>query len=303
MRLTRFAAVAAAAATFATAGVALVSGSAAADPGCPNVDVVAIPGTWETGIDRNDELSGTGMLGGVTRGLPGSENVDYVDYAATAFPWEGAIYGDSERQAVDNARGIIADVAFRCPATRFAIVGYSQGAHAAGDLAADIGTGLSVVPPSRIAAVGLISDPRRAPSDPLVGPPVGGAGAAGPRVGGFGFVSDRVRTVCAPNDLYCSTDNQDFVTRFAGFLAQSSDRDPAKLWRYQLEAASIIGDLMANGGIATLQSQLSEDANKDRVEQLQQFYQSGSHAAYGAYQVGGGESAVSWMHDWIASMG
>jgi hypothetical protein len=242
------------------------------------------------------------MLAGVTRGLPSSTRVDYVSYAATAFPWESEVYGASKREAVDNARSMIAAMGRECGATRIALLGYSQGADAAGDLAAEIGTGLGVVPPHRIAAVGLISDPRRSPTDALVGPPVGGAGAGGPRIGGFGLLTPQTRTICAIGDLYCTTASDDFVTRFAGFLAQTSHPDPAYLWRYQMEMGAILGDLMSNGGIPLLQSQLSESANQERARLLDEFYRSEAHTAYGSYPVGGGATALSWMHDWLASL-
>ncbi|MEU1548617.1 cutinase family protein [Nocardia sp. NPDC005745] len=276
------------------------SGPAVAAPDCPSLYVVAIPGTWETTADG--ERPGPGMLAGVTRGLPSSAWVDYVSYAATAFPWESEVYGASKREAVDNARGMIAAMGRECGATRIALLGYSQGADAAGDLAAEIGTGLGVVPPHRIAAVGLISDPRRSPTDALVGPPVGGAGAGGPRIGGFGLVTPQTRTICAIGDLYCTTASDDFVTRFAGFLAQTSHPEPAYLWRYQMEMGAIVGDLMSNGGIPLLQSQLSESANQERARLLDEFYRSEAHTAYGSYPVGGGATALSWMHDWLASL-
>ncbi|WP_084530418.1 cutinase family protein [Nocardia miyunensis] len=302
MRLKRVAAAAAAVALSGLSGVVFGSGSAAAAPACPNLYVVAIPGTWETGPDKAEHMHGPGMLAGVTRNMPSGTRVDYVDYAATAFPWEGDIYGKSKAQAVNKANGMIKAVAARCAAAKIAIVGYSQGADAAGDVAAEIGTGLGVVSPIRIAGVGLISDPRRSPTDIQVGPHAGGAGASGPRPGGFGFVSDRVRTICDPQDLYCSTKSDDFVTRFAGFLAETSDPNPASIWRYQLEAGSIVGDLMSSGGIGTLGTQLSEGANKKRVQQLEKFYGSGAHTSYGSYHVGGGQTALSWMHSWIAGM-
>ncbi len=283
-------------------GTALGTGTAAADPGCPSLYVVAIPGTWETGDHKPEDMTGPGMLAGVTRGLPRSAEVDYVSYAATAFPWEGDVYGASKKQAVDGARGLISSMAARCGATRYAVVGYSQGADAAGDLAAELGTGLGAVTPDKISGVGLISDPRRSPTDIQVGPAVGGAGSGGPRPGGFGFLSDRVRTICAEGDLYCSTADTDFIARFAGFLAQASGANAANMWRYQLEAGSIIGDLMSHGGIPTLQAQLSESANKQRVQQLEDFYGSGAHTSYGSYRVGGGQTAISWMHNWISGM-
>ncbi|WP_345494683.1 cutinase family protein [Nocardia callitridis] len=280
-------------------GMVFGAGSAAADPGCPSLYVVAVPGTWETGHDKTPE---PGMLAGVTRGLPSSTEVDYVTYSATAFPWEGDVYGNSKKEATDNARGLVGAMAQRCGATKIALVGYSQGADAAGDLAAEIGTGLGVVSPDRIAGVGLISDPRRSPTDIQVGPVAPGAGAGGARVGGFGWVSDRTRTICAVDDLYCATAGDDFVTRFAGFLAQASEANPANMWRYQIEMNNIVTDLMANGGIPLLQGQLSESANQQRAEDLEAFYQSQAHTLYGSYGVGGGQTAISWMHNWIAGM-
>ncbi|MCU1639964.1 MAG: cutinase protein [Nocardia sp.] len=301
MSVKKLIAVAAVTALSGLSGVALGSGSgsAAADPGCPALYVVAIPGTWETGKDKHAD--GPGMLTGVTDGLPGSAEVAYVDYPATALPWEGDIYGASQKQAVENARAMVGAMAQRCGGTRIALLGYSQGADAAGDLASEIATGQGVVAPDRIAGVGLISDPSRSPSDIQVGPPVGGTGAKGPRVGGFGYVSDRVRTICAQGDLYCSADDQDYVMRFAGYLAQL-DGDPAQASRYELEAASTIADVEAHGGIAAVQSQFGNDSSNERARQLATFYATGTHESYGAYQVGGGQTAISWMHNWIAGM-
>ncbi|MFE6922642.1 cutinase family protein [Nocardia sp. NPDC057663] len=280
-----------------TTGIMAGSTSAAAAPGCPSLYVVAIPGTWETG---HDKAPGPGMLAGVTRGLPRNTDVDYVTYAATAFPWEGDVYGQSKKQAVDAARGLITDKLAACGGTDIALVGYSQGADAAGDLAAEIGTGVSKIAPGKVKAVGLISDPRRSPADVQVGPIAQGAGAGGARPGGFGWISDRVRTICAVDDLYCATATDDFVTRFAGFLAQSSDANPANLWRYQIEAGAIMNDLMAHGGVPTLQAQLSDTANQQRAKDLERFYRSQAHTLYGSYSVGGGQTAISWMHNWIA---
>ncbi|MBF6214176.1 cutinase family protein [Nocardia puris] len=297
MRLKKIVAAVGASAAIAS-GLVLGSGTAAAD-NCPSLYVVAIPGTWETGHDKKPQ---PGMLAGVTRGLPANTKVDYVTYAATAFPWEGEVYGNSKKQATNAARGLLSAMAQRCGGTKFALVGYSQGADAAGDVAAEIGTGLGAVPADRVAGVGLISDPRRSPTDIQVGPPAPGAGAGGPRVGGFGWLADRTRTICAVDDLYCATATDDFVTRFAGFLAQSSDANPANVWRYQLEAGAILNDLFAHGGVPTLQAQLSDSANQQRAKDLERFYRSQAHTVYGNYSVGGGQTAISWMHNWIRGM-
>jgi len=297
----QFKKIAAAVSACAVVASGLVFGSAAASaaPGCPELYVVAIPGTWETGQDSSP---GPGMLAGVTNGLPSSTEVDYVTYSATAFPWEGDVYGKSKNEAVAGARGFVTDMAQRCGATKIALLGYSQGADAAGDLAAEIGTGIGPVSPDRIAGVGLLSDPRRSPADAQVGTPAPGSGAGGPRVGGFGWLSDRTRTICDPSDLYCATAPDDFVIRFAGFLAQTSDPRPANLWRYQLEMGAIMNDLMANGGIPTLGAQLTESANEQRAQELEDFYDSRAHINYASYSVDGGQSAINWMHNWFSGM-
>ncbi|AWK70245.1 cutinase [Rhodococcus oxybenzonivorans] len=291
-------ATAAAVAIPVVSGVVGTSAVANADP-CPSLYVVAIPGTWETSTKENVRPT-PGLLSAVTNGLPSNIRTDYVTYAATAFPWEGDVYGRSKAQAVDNARGMLVNMSQQCAGTKLALIGYSQGADAAGDLAAEIGTGLGAVPADKIAAVGLVSDPRRSPTDALVGPPVAGGGAGGPRIGGFGWVSQNTRTFCAYGDLYCSTPKEDFVTRLAGFLAQTSDPSPSLLGRYQAEAEAIWRDLLDAGGVPTLMAQLDESANQRRIDELEQFYKSQAHQDYTRYAVdGAGTSATNWLRNWL----
>jgi len=293
--------------TMLTAAVGTVLASvmtgpvAQADPGwCPTLNVVAVPGTWETS-STPDPARGNGMLAAVTTGLPPGTRVDYVQYPATAFPWEGDVYAASRQRAVDNARGLIAATAAQCASTRFALVGYSQGADAAGDLAAEIGTGLGVVPPHRLVAVGLLSDPRRSETDILVGPPVAGNGAGGARLGGFGFVTPNVRTICAVGDLYCSTPKDDFVTRLAGFLAVAAGSNPDRFGDYQRQAEGLYNDIMSAGGLPTLQLQITPEANDEREDEIRRFFESQVHQDYGTYVVDGrGTTATTWLRNWLA---
>lgn len=289
------------AATAVAAGILAVGAPAQAAPGgCPSLYVVAIPGTWETGTSP-EKQGGPGMLAGVTNRLGGADiRTDYVRYVATAFPWEGEVYGASKRQAADNARGMLEAMQASCPGTRFGIVGYSQGADAAGDLANEIGTGLSSIRPERVAAVGLLSDPKRAPSDVLIGPWVPGAGAGGPRTGGFGWISDRTVTFCAPGDLYCSTESDDFVTRMAGFAATNSDPGSSESKNYAPGATTILGDLFGAGGIPVLQNQLTDQANLQRAGELAKFYGSGAHQNYQGYIVDAdGNTPATWLAGWL----
>lgn len=59
---------------------------------------------------------------------------------------------------------------------------------------------------------------------------------------------------------------------------------------------------MAFGGVPALQSQLTDSANEQRAKDLERFYKSHAHTLYGSYSVGGGQNAISWMHNWIAGM-
>ncbi|MFI6867041.1 cutinase family protein [Nocardia sp. NPDC050406] len=272
---------------------------AEAAPDCPDMNVIAVPGTWET----SREESSQGMLSLVTRGLPGSVRTDYVSYAATALPWEGEVYGLSKRDGINTARGMIAQMAARCPATRFALIGYSQGADVAGDLAAEIGTGLGVVPPDRVAAVGLLSDPRRSVTDMLVGPPVPGAGAGGARVGGFGWLTPKVRTFCADGDLYCSVPSDDLAGRFAGFFTQLSAPDPLQVGNYVLSLQSILGEALFPGINAILAAPADDPAGEQWVRQVEEFLRSGAHQSYPSYVVdANGTTATRWLHNWLVDI-
>ena len=281
------------------AGTSVLSApTASADPWCPDLYVVAIPGTWETSSGAAPK---PGMLTAVTDRIDGSGiRTDYVSYPATAFPWEGGVYGESRAVATANAGGMLAAMASQCGATKFGIIGYSQGADAAGDLAASIGTGLGVVPADRVAAVGLISDPKRSDSDALVGPEVVGTGVGGPRVGGFGYVSPVVKTFCAVGDLYCSTPKDDYVARLAGFLAVSSDPTPDVVAQAQQDAQVLLGDIASAGGLPVLQGQLSDQANEQRRREIEAFYRSGIHQEYGSYTVdSNGTSATTWLANYL----
>ncbi|WP_084654090.1 cutinase family protein [Nocardia altamirensis] len=271
--------------------VGVASTAQAAPRGCPDMYVVAVPGTWETSTAD----PGKGMLAAVADNLPGDVETGYVAYPATAFPWEGDVYGRSKHEAVANARNLVRDVAQRCDSTHFALLGYSQGADAAGDLAAEIGTGLGVVSPDRVDLVGLISDPRRSPTDTLIGPPVPGAGAGGPRIGGFGWLSAQTYTFCAPGDLYCATPDGDYAARIAGFFAQISNPDPGQLGSYQAQANELISDALAAGGLGLLSDQLNNSAYEERKKQVDDFLKSGIHQSYPWYSVGGGATALTWL--------
>ncbi len=114
------------------------------------------------------------------------------------------------------------DMNNRCPLTSYVLVGFSQGAVIAGDIASDIGNGRGPVDEDLVLGVTLIADGRR--QDGVgqdIGPNPPGQGAeitlhevpmlsalgltmTGPRPGGFGTLNDRTNEICAAGDLICA---------------------------------------------------------------------------------------------------
>ncbi len=175
--------------------------------GCPAVMGVFLPGTWETNSGA-DETVAVGLLVPVATTLAerfgGDFEFRFPAYAAAAF--DGMAYGDSKNTGVAAARRVIGEAASRCPATKFVLAGYSQGADAMGDVAASAGCSGDPVSADRVLAVGLIADPRQGTAGgKLVGPQVDGQGIAGPRDSGFCALSAVTAEICATGDKYCAT--------------------------------------------------------------------------------------------------
>ncbi|MBF6331458.1 cutinase family protein [Nocardia transvalensis] len=168
---------------------------------------VFVPGTWETSAQA-DERAPVGLLAPVATELAQRFGDRFAyrfpAYAAAAF--DRIPYGDSKATGVAAVRRVVSDFGNRCPATKFVVAGYSQGADAVGDVVTSIGCSGEPVSADRVLAVGLIADPRRgAAGDRLVGPQVDGQGIAGAR-SGFCQLSGVTAEICADQDLYCSTD-------------------------------------------------------------------------------------------------
>lgn len=166
-----------------------------------------IPGTWETD-EHADPHRPVGMLAPVAEALErahgSAAEVYTLPYMARAFD-NGHTYADSKADALRRAEHVLSTTAQRCPNTKFTITGYSQGADAAGDLAAAIGHHRGSIPAERVLAVGLLADPRAGTDGAaVVGPPSSGDGIADPRPQGTGALSGRVASICDPGDLYCS---------------------------------------------------------------------------------------------------
>ncbi|MDO4910858.1 MAG: cutinase family protein [Corynebacterium sp.] len=160
---------------------------AAADT-CPATYVIAVPGTWES-ADWDNPYNPTShpnsFLLGVTKAIQaraGNRTVVYtVPYVAQfkrSADDRDVSYDASQSQGMAKLNAQLSRVASACPGTQFLIMGFSQGAVIAGDVASHIGFNNGVIPADRIKGVALVSDGRRDKNSGIfVGNPVGGVGA------------------------------------------------------------------------------------------------------------------------------
>ncbi|WP_336622473.1 cutinase family protein [Nocardia nova] len=208
-----------------TAVMVLASGPATADlatagAGCPRWTAVLVPGTWEAPPATPDQPAGTlAAIGQGLRQRHGSNiSLHTLIDTPSAKPRE-----DSESGGVQQLSTVLRGL---CSSTRVVLAGYSQGADIVGNLATAIGHNQGPLPASRVAAVALLSDPHRSPDTTQLEQPTPGEGIAGPRGEDFGALADRVRTLCATGDIYCSTTPQAAPALAALGRAFTSNRIP-----------------------------------------------------------------------------
>jgi Cutinase len=205
----------------------------AQDASCPDVQLVSIPGTWESS-PQLDPLNPTqfpnALLLNVTRPLADqfgngrlqTYTVPYTAQFHKPFSDDNEMtYNDSRREGTDATRKAMADMHAKCPLTRYVIVGFSQGAVIGGDIASEIGNGKGPVSADLVLGATLIADGRRQPGvGQDIGPNPPGEGAeitlkgvpfipsditmTGPRDGGFGELNNRTNEICAQGDLICA---------------------------------------------------------------------------------------------------
>ncbi|GAB09837.1 hypothetical protein GOARA_048_00390 [Gordonia araii NBRC 100433] len=219
---------------------------------CPDVEVVVIPGTWESSAKDdpfNPRANPNSLMLRVSKALgqkysANRARVYTIPYTAefrnpTNLTDRQADYDVSRRQGYARTAGHIKKLNERCPITSYVIMGFSQGAVIAGDIASNIGNGRGVLDPEDqdlVIGVGLIADGRRVVDQQInIGPNPPGVGAEvalggfrnlvpgitmnGARNGGFGVLHDRVSGICAPGDLICDSPTIANPLRAVGQLA------------------------------------------------------------------------------------
>ena len=210
------------------------------DASCPDVQVLSIPGTWESSAQLdplNPVQYPNALLLNVTGPLAqqfgdGRIQTYTVPYTAqfhNPFSQDNQIsYNDSRAEGMTAAVKALTDMTNRCPLTSYVIVGFSQGAVIAGDIAGDIGNGKGPVDEDLVLGVTLIADGRRENGEGHdVGPNPPGQGAeitlhevpllsdfgltmTGARPGGLGALSDRTYEICGQGDLICAAPDEAF---------------------------------------------------------------------------------------------
>ncbi|MBD8506935.1 cutinase family protein [Hoyosella sp. G463] len=203
---------------------------------CPDVQLYSVPGTWESSAG-DDPLNPTAnpaaLLLDVTQPLAAQYPLDRAEIYTVPYPAQFQRPGGPPEMTYDESRAIgksaLSDAMAQrhsdCPLTRYVMMGFSQGAVIAGDIASQIGRGEGPVPPENVSGVALVADGRYDPAAATtIGPPVQGVGLeialaglpvipgatlSGNREGGFGAVAERTVQICAPNDPICDAPRLD----------------------------------------------------------------------------------------------
>jgi hypothetical protein len=204
------------------------------------VDLIAVPGTWESS-PQDDPLNPMQFPNALLRKVTGPISEQFptsrvqmytVPYTAQFHnPLSGDTqmsYNDSRAEGTRAMVQALTDMAGKCPLTSYVLVGFSQGAVIAGDIASDIGNGRGPVDDDLVLGVTLIADGRRqtgvgndiGPNPPGQGaeitlhevPVLSGMGLTmtGARPGGFGALDSKTNEICAPGDLICAAPDEAF---------------------------------------------------------------------------------------------
>lgn len=263
---------------------------------CSDIQVIASPGTgssWTGMAPQGEAPQGaeTDLANYVRDAFPGRVGVWNTPYPASAGAlWssislnnESTTYGDSRLYGDNAAISYMEDYKAQCPNAAFALTGYSQGAHVAGDVAAIVAHGgVEGVTNDDIVSVLLYADPGRSGVSQYTGAetmtgyvplPQGAAfqkngevvnpdanvdnfvGMTGQRSLNFAGLEGKVISLCSPKDVACSTIQGSPIRRIADY----SDKDimPNKAYREGNSLANII----INDGIVSI----VKDALKEGV--------------------------------------
>lgn len=210
------------------------------DASCPDVLLVNVPGTWESSLQDPPFAPiqfPNALLHNVVTTLGQQFGPSRVQTYTTPYTAQfhnplsadnQMSYNESRAQGTQATVRAITDMNTKCPLTSYVLIGFSQGAVIAGDIASDIGNGRGPVDDDLVLGVTLIADGRRqADVGKQIGPSPPGEGAeitlhevpvlsglgltmTGARPDGFGSLNDKTNEICAPGDLICAAPKEAF---------------------------------------------------------------------------------------------
>src|SRR5271167_2538027 len=213
---------------------------ASQDSSCPDVQLIAIPGTWESSLQDNPlnpVQFPKALLLNVTRPITDQCNSSRVETFTVPYTAQfhnplsndpQISYDNSRAEGTRAAVKAMTDMNVKCPLTSYVLIGFSQGAVIVGVIASEIGDGRGPVDDDLVLGVTLIADGRRqqgvgkeiGPNPPGKGaeitlhevPILAGMGLTmtGPRPGGFGTLDGNTNEICAPGDLICAAPEEAF---------------------------------------------------------------------------------------------
>jgi hypothetical protein len=210
------------------------------DASCPDVQLINVPGTWESSL-QDPPLAPVQFPNALLHNIIATLAQQYGPSRVQVFttPYTAQFhnplsadnqmsYNESRDQGMQATLRAMTDMNTKCPLTSYILIGFSQGAVIAGDIAGNIGNGRGPVDDDLVLGVTLIADGRRqvnvgkdiGPNPPGEGaeitlhdiPMLSGMGLTmtGAREDGFGSLNDKVNEICAPGDLICAAPKEAF---------------------------------------------------------------------------------------------
>lgn len=202
--------------------------------------------------------------------VPDSYAAVYVEYPADLSSYENAV-----QTGVTNSQTIMKSITASCPDTRFAIVGYSEGADVARRTAMEVGNQVAsadgtygIVDPAQVVGVVIFADAGRVSGEgpfpgaenPFSNPDgfdtkyqngnnaIPGRGALPGTSGGFGALDGRVASFCSDGDLTCALPENTSLIHLAANVGRQVNADA--LQNEQLTPATGADLALALGRIA-----------------------------------------------------
>jgi len=206
--------------------------------------VYLLRGTWQSGGSLMDRI-----------GMAVQHKIDPVHFRTPSSYGESMSYNDSVAYSVAKLTKHIEQ-----HNDDYFLVGFSQGAHVAGTVAA-----VNKNNP-RFKGAYLIADPARSPKDHVVNAPMPGGGIMGERK-----VGAKAIHIVAPGDFIAANTNK-FISNVARYTYSMKLSDPFS-WHKNLQAAAALRE--PGGNI------------KEALKEVRQSLFTGAHIRYGDYMIDG----------------